>query len=210
MFFNPVHAHWWIMCGVGAALLFLPFIIDGLDFDLDMELDSSDAFAPAGIVAFLLGNPAVPVPLMLGVYFLALGAMGWVTFAMLYEAVGVMPSGFSATFLTIAISIVARHPTMWLCKAFAPLMKTTSMDTSSDRLLYAIGTVVSVAYADGKLPTVSSGTFGEVEVTDQTIKTVRAVIADGSLEEVRRGDSVRIVNHIKTPRGVPVFLVERA
>jgi hypothetical protein len=208
MFFNPVHLHWWIIGGMGAALLFLPFIIDGLDFDFDMDVDAGDVFAPAGIVAFLLGNPKVPMLFLIGTYFLSLGALGWVVFALLFEAVGTMPSGFSASFLTIAIAICARHPAMWLCRAFAPLMNTTSMDTSDERLIFALATVVTVAQRSEIVPKLSSGTFGEVQINDQTIKTVRAVVEDGASYELRKGDTVRIIDQAVTPRGVPVFVVE--
>ncbi|MDJ0634788.1 MAG: DUF1449 family protein [Xenococcaceae cyanobacterium MO_188.B29] len=199
MLFNSANLSYWILLGIG-ILLFLLVIVSGGgddDFDIDADADAdvdieTDGDFGTGQILGWLGLGKAPLVLLLAIDLSAWGITGWFLNVIIGSIIGYIPLQFfglggiiliaSFSFSVFFGSLIARP----LGKIFASFGE----DTSSDRLIGCVGTVVSK-----KIPYLTEGKIGQVDVRDSAGNLVSLSVSLPSWAKKipQRGEKVLII-----------------
>ena len=199
MLFNSANLSYWILLGIG-ILLFLLVIVSGggdddfdidADADADVDIDSDGDFGTGQILGWL-GLGKAPLVLLLAIDLSAWGITGWFLNVIIGSVIGYIPLqffGLGGLILIISFSF-SLFLGSFIARPLGKIFASFGEDTSSDRLLGCVGTVVSK-----KLPYLKEGKIGQVDVRDSAGNLVSLSVSLPSWAEKipLRGEKVLII-----------------
>ena len=196
MLFDLANFTYWIFLAIG-VLLFLLVIFSGgtdenLDFDVDTDadLDAEADFSPIQILSWL-GVGKAPLLLLLAIDFSLWGALGWMVNVFVASAIGFIPTGLFGGLVLFGSFAASVYTGSLISRPLGQLFASFGEDTSSDRLIGCVGTVVSV-----KVPFTNSGKIAQADVFDaaSNLETINITLPQWATVVPQRGDRVLIID----------------
>lgn len=189
MLFDLANFTYWILLTIGFFLFLLIIFSGGTDDDLD--LDAGDAnFGPIQILS-VFGVGQAPLLLLLAIDFSLWGAIGWIVNVFIASAIGSIPTGFFGGLILFGSFAVSIYTGGLISRPLGKLFASFGEDTSSDRSLGCVGTVVSP-----KVPFTNSGRIAQADVFDAAgnLSTINITLPQWATVVPVRGDRVLIID----------------
>ena len=189
MLFDLANFTYWILLTIGFFLFLLIIFSGGTDDDLD--LDAGDAnFGPIEILS-VFGVGKAPLLLLLAIDFSLWGAIGWIVNVFIASAIGSIPRGFFGGLILFGSFAVSIYTGGLISRPLGKLFAAFGEDTSSDRSLGCVGTVVSP-----KVPFTNSGRIAQADVFDAAgnLSTINITLPQWATVVPVRGDRVLIID----------------
>lgn len=189
MLFDLANFTYWILLTIGFFLFLLIIFSGGTDDDLD--LDAGDAnFGPIEILS-VFGVGKAPLLLLLAIDFSLWGAIGWIVNVFIASAIRSIPRGFFGGLILFGSFAVSIYTGGLISRPLGKLFAAFGEDTSSDRSLGCVGTVVSP-----KVPFTNSGRIAQADVFDAAgnLSTINITLPQWATVVPVRGDRVLIID----------------
>jgi Protein of unknown function (DUF1449) len=211
MLFDLNNLPYWVFLGIG-ILLFLLVIISGggdddidtdvdvdvdvdsgtFDLDTDTDIDGEEIFTPLQILGWL-GIGKAPLILLLAIDFSSWGVMGWIFNVLISSITGNIPQKFFG--LGGVVLITSLSGSLYIgrlvAKPIGKIFASFGEDTSSNRLIGCLGTVVSK-----QIPYYIEGKIGQVDVIDSSrnLVTINVTLPDWAKVIPYRGQEVIVID----------------
>ncbi len=198
MLFDAANVTYWIFLAIGVLLFLLVIFSGGGDDDLELDADTdlgidSDADADFGPIQILslFGVGKAPLLLLLAIDFSLWGLIGWMVNVFISSAIGSIPTGFFGGSILFASFAVSVYTGGLMSRPLGKLFASFGEDTSSDRLIGCVATVVSV-----KVPFTNSGKIAQADVFDaaSNLATINITLPQWANVVPMRGDRVLIID----------------